>query len=287
MEKCYLLKRRQATIRRNKKKMQGSKLDCKQFRFDQNGETNRESWFLHSKSNGVVFLFPLEDVENWVYPALYSYVKDHLLVTYLPNVEWVQLHINRYYQGIFLQVELPKDLSKKNGGNGVLREIISITKEKLSIVNTRFVPNGALYKSLLIEGEEPKFPMQNKDVLWLAKNKNKTRDNLMVILGNKEKHEVLLLPLPLDIDRISPIIFGKNPTYYRDDRFRGWLQTILNDGDSLKLSFTETQEFKEYFADYSKRFKIAFRSHASVFRTSEINQNLVEEKSRLNNMTIF
>ena len=75
--------------------------------------TNKPSW---PRSTATVLLcgrfrtfVPVGEVSDWIYPFIYSFVRERRKGLELPRVEWTTLYVDRLYQGLFLLVKLPFD----------------------------------------------------------------------------------------------------------------------------------------------------------------------------------
>ena len=84
--RCFMLRRRNATIRRSDSNQPGRKWECLRLH-PRAGSAGADTWLLRSKrvGKGTVFLVPAMDVPDWTYPFLYDFVRNHGQVD-LPEV---------------------------------------------------------------------------------------------------------------------------------------------------------------------------------------------------------
>ena len=128
-ERCFVVDRRDATRRRSDDEQPGRKWKLTRVR-GSDGAGDR--WMVQSKrrGKGTVFFVPALAVSDWAYPYLYSFVRARNPELELPLIEWTQLHVDRVYQGLYLRVTLPFDERKKDGGSGILREILTVSGDR-------------------------------------------------------------------------------------------------------------------------------------------------------------
>jgi len=130
-DRCRVVDRRDATMRRYDSRRPGRNRDCLRLP-GRNGDAQAHTWLVRSKrkGEGTAFFVPVQDVRDWTYPFLYGFVRDSRGEIDLPKVEWTQLFVDRLYQGLYLRVALPFDLRRKDGGSGTLRELLTIRERR-------------------------------------------------------------------------------------------------------------------------------------------------------------
>ena len=137
--RCYIVSRWQSTMRRTDAEPPGREWSLARVG-PATSDDGPTTWMVSSKrkGNGTVFLVPVEDVRDWTYPFLYRFVRTHGPQLDLPEVGWTQVYIDRIYQGLYLRAALPFDPRKKDGGSGILRELLTVEGGRLIKVDTRF-----------------------------------------------------------------------------------------------------------------------------------------------------
>jgi hypothetical protein len=95
--RCYVVDRRDATMRRGDPRQPGRKWDLVRIgadRIDTDTQDPRPAtWLVQAKrkGTGTVFYMPVDDVPDWTYPFLYRFVQKHAEELDLPAVGWTQL----------------------------------------------------------------------------------------------------------------------------------------------------------------------------------------------------
>ncbi len=246
----YIADRRNSTVRRNRKNYPGRSWRVTRF--------GRDCWLLRSKRQGTVFFVPVEEVADWIFPFFYDFVRLEAAPE-LPLVTWNQLLVNRIYTGLYLRIELPFDPRKKDGGNGILREILSVDRDRLTAVDTRFDRNGRLYVDLIAQGTFPRLQQPTAALGWLARQR--PAEETTFLLHNAEPFDVTLLPLPLPINALARGVYGEPLLPIRDDRYQRWTAGGWRRMDDNPFDAATRGRLEDAFHEYVANFRIALRSH--------------------------
>lgn len=266
-DRCFLTKRRDATIRRSRKNFKGNVWDIK--RVGNPSSLNQLKIFLlGSKTKGTLFFIPVEAVNDLIYPFLYGYIKKELQFVELPDVEWVQLYVDRYYTGLYLRMVLPFDPIKKEGRIGPRRELIAIRGNTFSIVNTRFNPDTRLFVDLIANGDSPKIQMPHPALLWLS-DQHPNHEQIF-LLSNNSPYHMKLLPLPFSISSLYKAIYNEDPKEYYDERIISNAMDIMSTKTLYNpLTSSQKTDFETEYNNYIATLKLAIDSQQSIFLTSK------------------
>jgi hypothetical protein len=209
------------------------------------------------EGKGTVFLVPASRVEDWSYPFFYEVARAKDPDADLPLVEWTQLYVSRLYQGLYLRVDLPFDLRKKDGGIGVLREVVSISGDSASIVDTRFDDAPGIYADAVAAGVFPKLEMPSGPIAWLAEHAS-TRGTTF-LMSNAGHSEVSLLPLPVWLPELFKERYGRSAKTFRDRRFERLSDGAWRREAEDSSQWTSTPKVREAFSAYEKGLRHAFQ----------------------------
>ncbi|MCZ6682131.1 MAG: hypothetical protein O7B26_03040 [Planctomycetota bacterium] len=275
--RCYVANRRSATMRRSDNRQPGRK--WRYMRFD--GSPDKPgpwNWLVYSKRKGTVFFVPVDEVEDWTYPFLYRNVRDQFGELNLPKAGWTQLFVNRIYEGLYLRVALPFDLRKKDGGSGILRELLAVSGERLSKVDTRFDDACQLYVECVARGHFPELSPPGPILAWLAR-RCPTRETT-VLLSNAEPNGVSLLPLPVSIPNLYESMHGRPPASFEDARYLRWSQGSWRSPESgVGTPLEEVLSgVKAGFESYSSSFLGALRAHAEFHQSEKDLARLLSQR---------
>lgn len=280
--KGYVVNRRDSTIRRSYKKLPGGKWNI----FEIGGSPDMPSssvWLVQAKrkNTGTAFFVPVTDVDDWSYPFLYQFVRKHRKDFDLPNVEWSRLFVNRIYQGLYLKVALPFDLRKKDGGNGILREIFTIQDDRMTYVNTRFDDAPGLYATNLANGVDPQLTPPPPALAWLSQHC--PTDGTTALLSDQPSHALSLLPLPISLPDLFAAKNGRLPASFEDDRFRQWSARTQrsNPGDPLPFTDAELAALVTEFEQYAVSFRTELRMHIGFHHMADLQAQLPERQAAI------
>ena len=220
-DRCFVVDRRDATRRRSDDNQPGRRWTC--LSIPGVGADAPDTWFVHSKrkGKGSVFFVPAQDVADWSYPLLYEFVREkesQAEAPELPSVEWTQLYVSRIDQGLYLRVKLPFDLRKKDGGSGVLRELLVVEGNRVSTLDTRFDGAPGIYSESVADARLPELAAPSPQLAWLAARAPTPGTTLL--MSNEAPHEVRLLPLPISLRAIYRAKSGRSPATFLDDRLK-------------------------------------------------------------------
>ena len=257
--RCYVVNRRQSTMRRSDATMPGRMQDC--FAFGGDGGTGDPGyWFVRSKRKGTVLFVPVAKVSDWTYPFLYDFVRGEFENLDLPPVEWSQVFVNRVYQGLYLELHLPFDKRKKDGGSGIRREILTVTGEQMTRVDTRFDASSQLYPSLVAAGTFPKLSEPRAALAWLTSHR--LGHDTTVLLHNVAPHDVSLLPLPVPLAEVYRAMHGHPLDSLYDERFGRWEKWRQNVAPMEFLDHKQRTTLMSEFSKYSEAFLAALTTHS-------------------------
>jgi hypothetical protein len=255
-DRCFVVDRRDATRRRSDDRQPGRKWQC--HRMAKPGG-QLPTWLLQSKRKrkGTVFLLPVSDVPDWSYPFLYDFVRKHREALELPKVEWTQLFVSRLYQGLYLSVALPFDLRAKDGGSGVLRELLLVDGERVSVVNTRFEDVRGVYAQSLAAGEPPTLGPQPAPLVWLGLHSQKS--DVTFVMSTGAPYDLRLLPLPVSLVPLFELRYGRKPISFEDERHLAWQRAWRSGADPLAPPFdaAELSQMRSEFESYSRSLRRA------------------------------
>jgi outer membrane protein assembly factor BamB len=264
---CHVVGRRAATMRRSDNTQPGRKWDCRSF----TGGSGGRIWLIKSKriGEGTVFLVPALDVPDWTFPYLYGFVRTHRPDLELPRVSWIQLYTDRLYQGLYLWMELPFDKRKKDGGSGILRELLTVQGNRLSVVTTRFTDTRNLYLKALADGILPALNPPTPELAWLARRTG-TEDTTFV-MSNEAPGNLSLLPLPVSLAELYRLNNGRSAFMFRDSRYHQWTHGAWRDADPEQLPFSDDELvlLRSGFDDYESELLTELRAQATMNRSFE------------------
>ena len=263
--KGYVVDRRDSTMRRADDRQPGRK-----WRIERIPGPNGERWLTRSKrkGKGTVFYVPVEDVADWTYPFLYDFVRKAQPELELPRISWTQLHVDRLYAGLYLRVALPFDPRKKDGGSGVLRQILVVRGDRASVVDTRFDDAPGLYLDSVTSGAFPPLKAPVAALAWLARHRGSEAATLL--MSKLPPHELSLLPLPIDLDELFEAHIGRAPTRFEDQRYARWSQEISRVGDADAFAAEQLVELNAAFAEYAASFRVSLRAHAELSERDDL-----------------
>ena len=256
---AFLVDRDQSTIRRGQDEFKGRPWELVRFRGSEGGPLDH--WFLRSPSDGAVFFIPVESVADRDYPFAYAFVRRQFPDLDLPKAEWVQLHLNRFYQGLFLRVELPRDKTKKEGGSGTLREVVSAHGPEVRVVDTLATQETRLIADGVMGGIFPDLDESATALTWLE-SKRIQEDSIFLVHGDAKKLTAAPLPLPASLQSLLRGIYGKSMRPSIDERALRWTHgraTTTRPWDD-KVE----EKYQAEFAEYQQHFRRALANHDTV-----------------------
>ena len=253
-ERCFVVDRRDATRRRSDDSQPGRKWTCVNIPGRAAGAA--DTWLVRSKrkGKGSVFFVPALDVADWSYPFLYEFVREleeRAAAPPLPAVSWTQLYVSRIYQGLYLRVDLPFDLRKKDGGSGVLRELLVVQGDRVSTVDTRFDGAPGIYAESVAAARLPELAPPSRRLAWLAARAPTPGTTLL--MSNEPPHGVRLMPLPISLPAIYRAKTGRSPASFLDQRLQRYSHGSWRDGASERVPFDASQraELERRYEEYA------------------------------------
>jgi hypothetical protein len=273
---CHVVARREATMRRSDNTQPGRKWDCRSF----TGNSGGRIWLVKSKriGEGTVFLVPALDVPDWTFPYLYGFVRSHRPDLELPKVSWIQLYTDRIYRGLYLWVELPFDKRKKDGGSGILRELLTVRGSELSVVTTRFADTRNLYLNAVADGILPALNPPPPELAWLARRTG--LEDTSFVMSNEAPGDLSLLPLPVSLAELYRLKNDRSAFMFRDSRYHHWTRGAWRDGDPERLPFSEDELalLRSEFDGYASGVLKELRTQAVMNRTLERVERLLPNR---------
>jgi hypothetical protein len=221
----YLVDRSSSTIRRSRGNYGGPPARIDRVAM---GAGMPASWVVRSKARGTTIFIPHAAVPDPSGVFDYEFVQREFPGFELPHVCWSQLFVDRIYEGLVVRIDLPHDLRKKDGGTGERRELLSIDDDELTLVDTRFDPDGRLYAEFLSVGAFPELASPEPELCWLDSRRPESPTTFL--LQTSEPATVRLLPLPVSLGAVIANAFeGELPHWY-DERFRAWVRASRSEG---------------------------------------------------------
>ena len=256
--RCFVLRRRDATLRRSDAKQPGRRWRCLRLP-SVSGEAGAETWLVRSKrlGKGTALFVAAIDVSDWTYPFLYRFVRERRGELGLPRVGWTQLFVDRLYRGLYLRVDLPFDKRKRDGGSGILRELLTVQGTQLAAVNTRLEPARTLYEGAVADGVFPRLAPPASALAWLARRAPTAGTTF--VLSHVEPHELSLLPLPVSLPELFARAWQEPIPRFLDDRYPRWTHGAWR---------TRAPEPDPFTAEAWAALRAEFRAYGSSLRSA-------------------
>lgn len=228
----------------------------------------RDGWLARSPDEGVTFFVPVTEISDWIYPFLYSFVREHRRGLELPRVEWTTLHVDRLYEGLFLLVRLPFDRPEVQAR----RELLVVESGRVAYIDTWFEqPAGGLD----LTGELEIDP-QHGSVAWLSALRSETATSLIL---SRRPLELTLMPLPVSVPTLYAAAYGAEPTFQEDERAQGWNESWrAMVADTTFLDELEMESFESEFEEYRDLFLSALRIHGQLHGNADELQGALSER---------
>ncbi len=227
-----------------------------------------DGWLARSPDEGVTFFVPVSEISDWIYPFLYSFVREHRRGLELPRVEWTTLHVDRLYEGLFLLVSLPFDRPEVQAR----RELLVVEFGRIARIDTGFEqPAGGL--DLLAELE---IDPQHGSVAWLSGLRSETATSLIL---SRRPLELALMPLPVSVPTLFAAAYGTQPTFQEDERAVAWNESWREiAADTTYLDALEMDAFESEFEEYRDLFLSALRIHGDFHGNADELQGALSER---------
>ncbi len=279
--RCYVVNRRDSTLRRSDTTLPGRMQDCEKFG-DHETNPTLEFWLVRSKRKGTSLYIPVEKVEDWTYPFLYNFVRDLTDSFELPRTAWTQLYVDRIYQGLYLRISLPYDKRKKDGRTEPLREILTVKGHSLTHLDTRFRTTSTLYADSVAAGVFPDIVPTPLMILWLSHHA--PLEEAIFLMSNQEPYQLQPLPLPHSVEALYVEMNGHQLVATSDERYLRWKSSwsLKNDQNSHPFNEQQLHSLEVSFAVYAHRFLHALRVHAEFYRrTPQLEQQLARKQASI------
>ena len=208
-------------------------------------------WLARSPEEGVLFLIPVSEVSDWVYPFIYSFVRERRRGMELPRVEWTTLYVDRLYRGLFLRVKLPFDRPESSDR----RELLAVESSRVTHIDTWF-EEPAIGLSALTELE---IDPPHVSLAWLSALRSETATLLIL---SRRPLELELMPLPISVPGLFTAAYGTEPTVHEDEHALRWNESWRADlADTTSLAEQEVESLESEFEEYRALFLSALRIH--------------------------
>ena len=261
----YVVERRRSTMRRGDAKQPGRRwrIDRVQGPFTRGG---RDTWILRSKVHGGLLLLPVEDVPDWSLPMVHGVLRAQAPELNLAEVAWVSLFINRVYSGLFLQLALPADVRRKDGGSGELRVMLETDGQHTARIDTRFEDDSGAFISRVAAGLFPTLAEADPRVAWLqARSALRTQTLLQDFAAPYAVHA---LPLPVQLAPLFEALHRRPPGHLVDARAARWLEKLAKRVPSQPFEAGELAPMRAAFLAYAGAFRHGLRLDAQVRGTA-------------------
>ena len=262
--RCNLAVWSKSTTRRSNKRIPKILRDCysRKFSADQN------IWRLSSTNKSVIILHPAEAISDWVFPFFYGEYLHSRTNNIALEIEWIQLFVNRIYNGLFLKIIFPKPSPKKEGNKRDKIDFLFVSSNRMRCVTSDFQIPCRIYPKLIVEGifpEKKPTPLHLSHISHLLPKKE-----IFLILRETPIPHVVEIPLILAYSEI----FERSISYHIDERYKFWQVKSV---DSFQGHFSQKE-----LEDYLQKFKFSVESYCSL---SKCNYNDIVKK--LNNSYSF
>ncbi len=229
-----------------------------------------DGWLARSPDEGVAFFVPVGEVSDWIYPFIYSFVRERRRGLELPRVEWTTLYVDRLYQGLFLLVKLPFDRPEAQAR----RQLLAVESGRVTHIDTWFEqPTGGLD----IPSELDIDPAHGS-LAWLSALRSETATSLIL---SRRPLELALMPLPVSVPRLYAAAYGAEPTFREDERALRWNESWrAMVADTTFLAELELEILESEFGEYREVFLSALRIHGEFHGAAgELQASLPERQA--------
>jgi len=210
-----------------------------------------DGWLARAPDEGVVFFVPVTDVSDWIYPFIYSFVRERRRGLELPAAEWTTLYVDRLYQGLFLRVKLPFD----RPGAPARRELLAVESDRVAQIDTWFEPTtNGLDLAAALEVEP-----RHGSLAWLSALRSETSTSLIL---SRRPLELALMPLPVSLPALFTAARGEDPTFRGNEQASRWNDSWrASVADTTFLGEIEMEALEPDFEEYRALFLSALRIH--------------------------
>lgn len=230
-----------------------------------------DGWFARSSEEGVAFFVPVNDVSDWIYPFIYSFLRERRKGLELPRVEWTALYVDRLYRGLFLLVKLPFDRADAPQGR---RELLAVQSGGVAQVDTWF--DASTNDLDMLAGLDIDPP--HASVAWLSALRSETTTLLVL---SRRPLELALMPLPVSVASLYAEAYGGELVLAESEQASSWNESWRADlTESPFLDDQEREALDAEFEEYKSSFFSALRTHGDLHGvTSELLVSLPERQA--------
>jgi hypothetical protein len=276
-DRCRVQNRRASTMRRADPRERGQDWDCDRI---PGAGGNMDGWLVRSNryGEGTILFVPIYAVDDWTYPYFYGFVRGHRAALELPAVRWTQLFVDRLYSGLYLQVALPFDLHRRDGGSGILRSILTVEPERLRVLNTRFEDNGDAYVRHLDDRGPTRFAEPDPELAWLMGLRSAGERTFL--MSNRAPNELSILPLPVSLPELYESREDRALLPIPEGRTSLWARSSQADGRGHTVPFdeAETAELRAGFDRYALSLDRALRAEGEFHQTADLLRELLPKR---------
>ncbi len=276
-DRCRVQNRRASTMRRADPRERGRNWEC--HRISGMG-ANSDGWLVRSNryGEGTILFVPIYAVDDWTYPYFYGFVRDHRAALELPAVRWTQLFIDRLHSGLYLQVALPFDLRRRDGGSGILRSILTVEPERLRVLNTRFEDDGDAYVRHLDDRGPTRFAKPDPELAWLMGLRSAGERTFL--MSNRAPNDLSILPLPVSLPELYESVEDRALLAIPEGRTSLWARSSQLDGPDRTAPFDEgeTAELRAGFDQYARSLDRALRAEGEFHQTGDLLRELLPKR---------
>lgn len=264
----YVVSRRRSTMRRGDNKQPGRRwrIHRVQGPFTRGG---RDSWVLRSKVHGTLLLVPVEDVPDWGLAMVHGLLRAEAPELDLPEVAWISLFVSRAYSGLYLQIALPADVRKKDGGSGLLRVLLETDGKRTTRIDTRFEDDTGVFVGRLAVGRFPTLAAVDPRLAWLQGRSPLPTTTLLQ--SHTPPFAVRPLPLPIAVGPLFAAVHGRPAAHVVDDRAQGWRDALAKMAATEPFDAHQLQALKKAWPAYLSAFRHGLRLDARVRGIAEVN----------------
>jgi len=222
------------------------------------------TWLARSEARGSTFFVPVTRISDWSYPYLYRVVRQRRKGLELPRVEWVNVFLDRIYQGLYLRVALPYDRIDADATETRRRELLLIRGEEVMRVDTWFEPPDERYGELFSDEALPELEPPAPSLSWLSDRL--LPDASTVLVAATSPYEAKLLPLPIPLETLYAEVHGRRPELATIERVSRWEESWRPAAPEAQLlRGSEIPELESEFESYRDSFLRALQAHGELY----------------------
>lgn len=235
---AYLVQRRGSTMRRDDNDQDGAKRTLLTFRL---APEQRQSYLLLNNKLGTTALLPIEALDDWSYPFLHAFIASRHPDWPLAQMRLCQLHVDRIYRGLYVELSLPRDLTKSQGGDGSLRKLLDVHDFGAIRLNTRFDDGSGALMAHLVLGHWPPTELPPSEILFLQRLRLEAGDagTTYVLDADEKSGKARLSPTWWNLGELFRGAFGREAARVEDQRFGVWVAHRDPDGQPPTPAFDD------------------------------------------------